>query len=214
MPNGQPLLPTSKGVVLSGVSDVQIVSPKLSFEAESCPWVSVCVATHSANEAIVKWVTESLPGIQSIRIPLRQDGKAHTYNVSMEDVPEWIGKIGMMVLTVNNKKGEVSELVFVGVGDKPRGPSDIAVARFGLKNTVNRVGKIVALEAVIKNVGGETARLLQLNLALSPGVNHHGPATQTVKRLKPGESTVVAWQVKANRYGTSTAKLEIKGAGA
>lgn len=149
MPDGQPPLQTSEGIVLASVSDVQIVSPSLNLEAESCPWVSVCVATRSADAAIVKWVTESLPGIQSIRIPLRQDGKAHTYNVSMEDVPEWIGKIGMMALTVNNKKGEASELIFLGLGDKPRGPSDIAVARFGLKNTVNRVGKIAALEAVI-----------------------------------------------------------------
>jgi len=214
MPDGQLPLQASEGIILAGVSDVQIVSPSLNLQAESCPWVSVCVATRSANEAILKWVTESLPGIQSIRIPLRQDGKAHTYNVSMEDVPEWIGEIGMMALTVNNKNGEASKIVFLGVGNKPRGASEIAVARFGLKNTVNRVGKIVSLEAVIKNVGGEPTRPLQLRLTLSPGVSYQGSATQTVRRLEPGESIVVAWQVKANRYGTSTAKLEIEGAGA
>jgi len=174
------------------------LSPRLDFEAESYPWLTLVARTKDAAPASLQWVTDGLPGLRSYTVMLRPDGQRHAYNIPMEQVADWQGRVRMLGLELSGK----TEIEFVGASKTPRGPAEIEIRDFRLKEAINRVGNPAILQAKIINIGGEDSG--DLKAYLKDG------KTLAVPSLKPGESKPLTWQVTSKK---SIAELRITGKG-
>lgn len=174
------------------------LSPKLDFEAGSYPWLTLMARSRDAKHAALQWVTDELPGLRSYAVNLKTDGKWHAYNIPMETVPDWQGRIRMLGLEFS---GEV-EIKFMGASKTPRGPAELEIRDFRLKEAINRVGKPATLQARLVNVGGEDPGNLKASL--------RNGKTLIIPGLKPGEGKLLTWQVTS---AESIADLHVTGKG-
>ena len=192
-----PFFDFTKGQTWASVGDRRL-SPKLDIEAEAHPWLTLMARSKEAPHAGIQWVTDELPGLRSYAVTLKPDGKWHAYNIPMVEVPDWIGKIRMLGLQASDQV----EVRFVGASRTPRGPAEIEIRDFRLRDAINRIGKPATLKATVVNVGGQSSGNLKASLK--------NGKTLTISSLKPGESTLLTWQVTS---GESTAELQVSGKG-
>ena len=214
------------GVILSNQNDepreAMYVSPALDLEAESFPWLTVNASFFGVDHIVLQWVSDALPGVQSYTIREKRLPGWHVYNIPAETLPNWQGRITMMALKIPFPGGTWSlrqigqrwvNLGFAGASDKPMGPAEVEVNRFGLRDAISRSGNIAVVQATITNEGGEPAEEIKAILRIpanrglrivepnTPGGVIEGRSMHIVPVLEPGESRTLTWEVNAMGVG-------------
>ncbi|MBP6964743.1 MAG: glycoside hydrolase family 99-like domain-containing protein [Armatimonadetes bacterium] len=213
-------------MLLGGDEEIVLFSPRLDFDAEDCSWLSLQAQFFGVEHVTLQWVTDDLPGVQSLVIRPGEYRSLRVYNIRAEEIPEWTGRIRRFVLRVPPCEGKGISVGFVGASDKPMGPAQIEVTRFGARDAINRMGKTAVVQAMLTNSGGETAREVEatlrlpergVQLVLSPDSAHatiEGSARQKIARLGAGETRALEWEVNARGEGELRARIHVTAANA
>ena len=195
-------LDSANGIATSGPGENLFISPKVELNPGDYPWLSLMAKSNGVDSALLGWVTDRLPYIREYAVSLKPDNKWHVYNLPMEAVSEWAGKIQTLDIRVTPSKGQSVEVRFMGASANPKGPAEIDIKNFGFKEAINRIGKPATLQATVVNVGGQSSGNLKASLK--------NGKTLTIPELKPSESRLLTWQVTP---GQSTAELQVSGKG-
>lgn len=148
----------------------RLVSPPLKLTGQSHHWVVVRMRAREANGAELSWASADHNGLQSLRFPLRDDGRSHVYNLDVGGEATWSGAILQLALRPGNVAGASAVIESIALTDAPQGQPDLELLFFGAANAVNRVGLEVPLLARFMNHGAEPARGLQVSYRLPDGV--------------------------------------------
>lgn len=214
-----------------GPGELIYVSPLLDLDASSLPWLTVMAKAVGVDSFVLHWITDDLPGVRSHTIRVKPYQGWHSYNVHIEKIPDWQGRISMMAIRVAFRQGKFLgqlprsvSLRYAGASDTPVGPPALAVTHFGTRDAVNRSGKAAVVQATITNEGGEPAEDVRAILRVPenrgkraaapdvPGGRIQGRSLHVLPVLRPGESRTLTWQVNALGVGwLSRCRLDVFG---
>jgi len=209
---------SGNGIVAIGPGDKLFISPKLDLDPAALPWLSLMAKSDGVNSALLDWVTDKFPGIREYTVWLKPDNKWHVYNLPMEAVSEWTGKISLLGVQVSLAQGQHVEIKFMGASAGPQGPAELDIRNFGLRDAIGRTGRSAVIQATVTNTGGETARVVKVILhtpsvwgfvTVGPRLPNRQKAgapvldkiVRTIPELNPGESSTVTWTVRARGVG-------------
>lgn len=199
------------GMVVRSKEEVLLVSPELDFDAADYPWLAVNAQGTVGGRIVLQWVTDDHPGVRSRTIHLKPGG-ARVYNIPAEELPDWSGRIRMLALVIPPSERPVT-VSFAGACEAPKGPPQLAITYFGLRDPISRTGQTAVVQVTVTNDGGETAHDIKAYLRVpenrgprltnpnAPGGVIEGESVRRISALKPGESATLTWNVKALGVG-------------
>lgn len=205
-------------------SEGYLVSPRLDLDAKDFGWLTIMSKSEGPENLIIEWITDELPGARAFTLTLKPDNAWHTYNIPTDGIPDWFGRLRMLAVRTQSNGGSL-HIRSVGASSEPQGPAEIEIRRFGSREAINRTGSIAEVEAVIANVGGQSAVNIELALhiprpgigALVSGTGATGQVVdgmvRSIPELKPGGRQEFSWQVRAIGVGECPARLTVSGSG-
>lgn len=144
-------------------------------------------------------------------LPVKADGRMHSYVVRMDAIPEWDGVLEALALVPSDEAGEIV-LDCLRFGPSPAVPPELHIRNLLLDAAVNRVGRPCLLTATLFNSGGD-AHHLTARLRLPSGVELVSGRNQRIPPLPFRTSVPLVWRVQAARKGTYRAQLTAAGDG-
>lgn len=188
--------PTSGVISNAGVGF--LLSPPVRIPAASHTFVSIQLAVDRGRHAILYFVTDAARGLQQLMFPIEPDGRKRTYHLDMLQAPAWGGQVLALGLRPSDDPEAVARLAGVRVSEAPQGPPELRVVALATDPALPRSGQPATVEALIGNVGAETARNVRAAIELPPGlVLVAGTAVQDLPPLAHDGEQRVSWQVQA-----------------
>jgi Glycosyltransferase WbsX len=184
---------------------------RVAIRAEDFSFVTLRLSADAGGAGTLSFASSGRNGLKTLHFPLRADGRTHTYNLdtgaAMGSGPA--GEIIALRLKPSNAAGAKVKIESIAVGSDIAGPADLELAYVGLSNAFARAGRPERIEAVVRNNGGEPARVkpqLTLSGACLAGKE---PAAADVENGLP---MTFAWTVKADKAGPASATVSLDGA--
>ena len=204
---------SAEGIMFRGPGERSLVSPKLELDSQSYGWLSAQAKVHGAESLVFEWVSDKLPGVRSYTVTLRPDQDWHTYNISTDQLADWVGTIQMLGMRLSLGAGQDAQVRLAGASARPMGPAELEITDFMLKDVVNRVGKAATVQAEVLNVGGESAQDVRATLVVGQGASIRGSAVHSIAKLPIGERKVLTWRVSSTQPGPCNAQLTVSTTG-
>ena len=185
---------------------------RVALRAADFSFVTLRMSADAGNAGMLSFVSSNRNGLKTVHFPLRSDGRMHTYNL---DVGAALGSgnpggeiIALRLKPTNAARAKV-KIESIAVGSDIAGPADLELAYVGLSNAFARAGRPERIEVVIRNNGGEPARV-KPQLTLS-GARLLGKES-TAAEVENGLPATFAWTVQADRPGKASATVSVDGA--
>jgi hypothetical protein len=125
----------------------ELFAPPLKIDVSDKSWINVQLESDRDNVASILWACEKLHGLQTEEFRIRGDGKIHSYNIKMTDIPTWRHHIVAFGIRLP-QEGNI-RLQYIKIAKEPFGPGELEVNYFGFENDVNRTGRPCRLLAQI-----------------------------------------------------------------
>jgi len=192
---------------------IDYFAPQVNVDASQKGWVTVRARSDTAATAAVLWAGAGAHGLQKQEFGLRGDGRLHSYNIEVQGLKGWNGRLVAFGLRLPEQAGVWVESI--RIADAPSGPPDIDVTYFGFENAISRAQRPASILAAFDNQGGDIAQSVQARLDLPDGVHLvEGQAQQPVPPVEFDDHVAVRWQVLADSPGTYPVTLVLSGEGA
>ena len=190
-----------------------LMSPLLNVPAAENPVVSVRMAVGEGSTGTVYCVSNERNGSETASFPLRADGRMHSYNVDVASLGGWRGRILMIGLRPSDSPDARVAVESIEIANEPRGPAELEFAYFGRTEGVNRTGRPVEVNCLVRNLGGEPARTVTATLGVSDGIKIVGEAKITIDPISLYLPKTASWKIQSSRPGPAqiTARLEAPG---
>jgi hypothetical protein len=190
-----------------------IVSPSISADAETSPYVSVRMATASGKSGQVLCVSKKTYGTSTATFPLRADGRMHTYNVNMASLPNWRDEILLIGLRIADVDGAEARIESIAIADRPGGPPELELGYFGPAEGINRAGRPAEVTCTARNLGGEAAHDVIATLTVPAGVKILEP-TRKIDRITCYLPKSATWSIESPRPGPVEVSVKLEAPGA
>ena len=140
--------------------------------------------TQTAQAATIAYATDGANGVHTLRVPLKPDGRPHTYNIDLSNEGFWQGKA--LYLKVDADATQIEQVL---LGDTFVGGPDLALASAGMVDALNRAGRPLHVLVSLQNLGGAEAKDAVLRVSRMPkGVTCATPA-RTIATVAATTST-------------------------
>ncbi len=190
----------------------ELFAPPLELDVSDEQWVSIELTADRDTTASILWASEDLPGLQSEEFLVRGDGKAHTYNLRMDDPRTWRRKL--CAFGIRLPEGTKARLQRIQIGSEPAGPGDIEISYFGFENGVNHAGRPCKVLAQLAGTGGTTSEIRRVHLQAPAGLRIISePKTPGHPGIKHGQVARFVWEVMADKPGVYPVRLSFSGNG-
>ncbi len=187
-------------------------APPLAIDTADQGWVTLDLSSDAAGKADLLWAGESIPGLQTESFDLIGDGKMRSYNLQMEGVPGWKGKIVALGLRLP-EEGNLKLFAF-RLGNKPAGVGEIAIRYFGFADAVNRAGRDCGLLLQVINRGGAMQGIRSIDLQTPVGMSIiTSPPLLSHAGLAHNEVADFVWAVRADKPGRYPVRVSFSGKG-
>ncbi len=205
---------TPKGLKISGNQSTCVLSPPLAVDSEDNLWATVRIVSDVAQVALFRWASDDADGLQSAPIALKGDGLAHTYAIDLGETPAWSGT-GLAVGITPSDAVETRSIVLesVALGEKPVGPPELEITRFGLDYPIVRVGQKATIVVEARNIGGSDAQSVVGTVTLIDRETRDAttPLPKRIARLAPGDTARFEWEIDANDERRRTMTCRVTG---
>ena len=191
---------TARGLKITGDQSTCILSPPLNADSEDHLWATLRIASDTAHVATFRWASDDADGLQSAPVVLKGDGLVHTYALDLGDVSAWSGRILALGMTPSDAQETRSILLeSVALGDKPMGPPEIEIVRFGLDYPIMRVGQKAKIVVEALNIGGSDAQSVAGAVTLVDRETHDTTTLlpKRIARLAPSDTARFEWDIDA-----------------
>jgi len=180
----------------------ELFAPPLDLAVDDRGWAAVRLQSDLPGLASVLWCTQGQRGLQSADFAVEGGPAGHTYNVELQGLPNWGGRL--MAFGLRLPSGRRVRLESIDLAAEPQGPADLAVEYVGFEEAINRTGKPCTVVAQLANRGGQTVQGGVARLVLSPDLRFARPSQseQEIPKLAFGERATVKWRVSAYIPGT------------
>lgn len=139
-------------------------------------------------------------------------GEEATYNVELGGLKGWGGEIVAFGVRVPDRPETGAKVMSLAIGERPEGPPEVKLMRFGFENAINRAERSCTIVAELVNAGGDPAAPGPMELVLPDGVVLEGsPAHVVVPALDSGQRHTAVWRVRASRAGVFPLRLTFSG---
>lgn len=203
---------TDAGLKITGDQKTCVLSPSVNFDADEHLYATLRIVSQVEQVAQFRWASSESDGMHSYAIPLKGDGRVHTYVLDLYNAPRWSGKIIAVGLTPTDSASERSIILeSLTIGDRPIGPPELEIAHLGLDYPICRVGQKAKLVARVRNIGGSRATSIVVEARL---IN---PAKQEVAVLErrrldaldPLTSSVFEWDFEVEDEASRVAVCRV-----
>lgn len=198
---------TPDGVLLlkTAASEPAIAHRRLQVPVGDKPFVSLRMSVTAGNRSTLLFQTSTGPGAADI--PLRADGKMHSYVVDLRDVPQWDGDLLMLALAPSDRDAE-TRLASLTVAATPEVQAEVEAIRVISGKPIIRSGREAQVRAEVTNHGG-IARDVRLQLDPPAGVTVLEGNPRVIASLPHRERGEAVWTVRAETPGTAQFELSI-----
>ncbi|NLH16896.1 MAG: hypothetical protein GX455_09980, partial [Phycisphaerae bacterium] len=187
-------------------------APPLAIDVTEKGWVTLELSSDTSGKADLLWAGESIAGLQTESFDLIGDGKTHPYNLQLEGVPGWKGKIVALGLRFPEKAD--IQLAAFRLGAEPGGVGEITVRYFGFSDAVNRAERNCDILLQIANRGGALQGIRSIDLNTPPGLSViTSPPVLSNSGLECGQVADYVWQVRADKAGQYPVTVSFSGKG-
>ncbi len=187
-------------------------APAVDLDVSSKTWVAVELSSDREGVASILWACRDLPGLRTEEFPIRGDGKAHRYNISMAGLPAWHGRI--VAFGIRLTPEAQTRVNHIQIDSKPFGPGEIEVSYFGFEDGVNRAGRPCKVLVQVMNRGGDTQGIHAVSLRVSQGLNIlAGPEKSGHPGLGHGQVARFVWEIAAEKPSSYPVYLSFGGKG-
>lgn len=196
-------------------ADGMILDPALETPTRDKRWVCMRLKTDRAKFADLRWATRDTTGLHRKSLPLRPDGRFHTYAVCVAGEKSWRGTLVALGLTPSLTNSARVTVDWMRITADPAGDADPRKVQFGLQKAVNRTGARCPLVFRATNQGGEPARNLTATLQVdSDAVNIISSSRVSARRdLHWGETATLQWTLRAEDAGAVPARVSVSADG-
>ena len=187
-------------------------TPPLRIDMADQGWVTLELSSDTAGKADLLWAGESIAGLQTESFDLFGDGKTHSYNLQMEGVPGWKGRIVALGLRLP-EKGNLKLAAF-RLGREPAGPGEIAIRYFGYSDAVDRAERSCGLLLQVVNRGGAVQGIRSVDLQVPAGLSVVAPPPLLSNSgLEHNQVADFLWQIRADKAGAYPVTVSFSGKG-
>ncbi|NSW55317.1 MAG: glycoside hydrolase family 99-like domain-containing protein [Armatimonadetes bacterium] len=202
---------TPEGLLLkTAPSEPGIAHRRLQLPVGDKPFVSLRMSVSTGNRGKLLFQTSAGPG--AAVIPLRADGKMHSYVVDLSDVPQWSGDLLMLALVPSDREAE-TRLASLTVAATPEVQAEVVPLRVLSGRPIIRAGREAQIRAEVTNYGG-IAHDVTLQLDPPPGVEVLEGNPQLIASLPHLARGEASWTVRAETPGIVQFGLRISVDGA
>ncbi|MFQ6097031.1 MAG: hypothetical protein ACE5O2_04830 [Armatimonadota bacterium] len=220
------LLKVRDGVARTAVAaeaPTLLTSPT-EIDAERARYVCIAMSSTAPAEAQLQWNATGKPEFSakdSVAFELVGDGAQHMYNLDVGGSAGWRGTIKRLQLSARAPAASGESFIgarwaidFIRCAPTPQGPADLRLARLTVAPTVGIAGEPVAIEAVLRNAGGERSARTSWSLAVPGGLSVvAGRRVQRIAPVPPGEEVVARWEVVGSAGDSGTFEATLTGDG-
>ena len=204
---------SSRGWQIVGNRDCTVFCP-VSFDSDSKTVATIRISAKTRQIVLLRWVSDSLEGMQAAPIELTPDDRVHSYVLDMTGSGKWVGKILAIGITPSQsaEAGSVT-IKSVTIADTPVGPPELKITRFGFDEPVVRVGQKGKLVVEAKNIGGAQAESVAAVVTLPSNKGSKTLPAKRIPSLAPGKSARFEWEIDVRTEGRQLAVCRVNGQG-
>ena len=170
-------------------------------------WCTVRMLSNEDGVGSILWAGAKMWGLQSESFAIRGDGKFHSYNVELAEMPGWEGKLAAFGVRLP----EGVEVESVALGTEPMGAAELEVAGFGFVNAPNRAGKPCEVRVRVTN-RGRLNGIRGVHLSIPEGLAVVAePGRASSPGIGFGEYEDFVWQVVGDSPGKHTVQVGFSG---
>ena len=114
-----------------------LVSGPLRCSLRDRAWASLEMAVDKGAWGQVMWVASDVSGMQSVRFPLRPDGKFHRYDLDVSAQPAWRGDALLLGLSPSEEPGATATIRSLSLATSAQGPPETDRTEPGAGNPNN-----------------------------------------------------------------------------
>ncbi len=184
---------------------------RVTLRAEDASFVTLRMSADAGTAGTLSFANSDRNGMKTVHFPLRADGQMHTYNLDIGSASKGSlsGQIIALRLKPTNAANAKVKIESIAAGGDIAGPADIELAYVGLCNAFARAGRPERLEVVVRNHGGELARVKPQLTISGARLLGSEPAPAEVENGLP---SIFAWTVQADKAGQATVAVSAEGA--
>lgn len=189
-----------------------LLQRQLAVPAEGHEYLSLRMSATAGQSARLTFLTGETPAdVRSVELPLKADGRMHSYVVRLTDYPEWRGELFSLALEPSDAAADVG-VDFLVLAPEPQAPAELTVSDLTTDAVILRAGRPVTVTAIVTNSGG-AGESLRAELSLPDGVTIQDHATVSLPPLAHGEQCELAWRVEASTAASGQAVVTAMGPG-
>ena len=183
---------------------------RVAFRAADFVFVTLRMSADAGSAGTLEFARSDRNGLKTVHFPLRADGRMHTYNLDTGTAMgnNVDGEIIALRLKPTDAANAKVKIESIAVGSDIAGPADLDLVYLGLSNAFARAGRAEKIEAVIRNNGGEPARVTPHLTLTGARLLGKEPAPAEVENGLPA---TFVWTVQTDKPGKAAATVSLDG---